>query len=321
LSIIVPDMIILEGSPNAWIQPLHFLPNSLWENSEDILAALWVDISCGQTVMVGFKSSDFVRRYEDGSELYRCEVVGPENLFDYATGPLVWENDRPLVLLFHHTSEKARSAIIESGHFNSSSWNMQGTKKLLNTAFVYFTPIPKLDCENCLGAVAMASKGIIRFRRDRPPFPPIFISHDLSIFSSDVLELKVKRGSTRNRTATVDLWIDPGLVCPQHLLRHFDGQSQTWYEVISAFTIRIALEIDGTLPLSNQTLHCDYKLARHPSHVVLGDAWRLDGLAAPFDEENTEFRLEIQRVNSGNILSYWFDMGSSNGFPIIEAKG
>ena len=284
---------------------------------------LRIDISCGQTLVVTFSSQDLCLRYEDGSELYKCQIRGPENLPDYATGPVQWEvGKRPLIRLFHHTTGEARTEILQCEYFKLSSWNIQGTRRLEDVGYVYLTPLPKLDCDECLKTVAMASDGKLFFRRDPSPYPPAFMTDNLAPFAADVLALDVYRETTRNRTSTLEMWLDPGHLSPQHLIRHYDGRSQFWYEVISAFTARVAMEPGRTLPFSRQTMECECSAARHFDYCVLGDGWRLDGLSAPFNEEQTECILNIERPEmDSNILDFWFDPANSPRFPVVGTSG
>lgn len=42
--------------------------------------------------------------------------------------------------------------------------------------------------------------------------------------------------------------------------------------------------------------------------IVVGDATKIDGLRAPFDEENTSYNFKITPLNTdSNILDYWFE--------------
>jgi hypothetical protein len=54
-----------------------------------------------------------------------------------------------------------------------------------------------------------------------------------------------------------------------------------------------------------QTKHFDY--------VVVGDATTVEGLAAPYDEEDTRFLLKIERPPAGtNMLEFWFEHGNQD---------
>ena len=46
-------------------------------------------------------------------------------------------------------------------------------------------------------------------------------------------------------------------------------------------------------------------------YIVVGDATTVEGLAAPYDEEDTRFLLKIERPSPGtNIFEFWFEHGN-----------
>ena len=50
-------------------------------------------------------------------------------------------------------------------------------------------------------------------------------------------------------------------------------------------------------------------------YIVVGDCSTLDGLAAPYDEENTPHVLKIERVNDGrSFVAFWFSNGNTDLF-------
>jgi hypothetical protein len=85
-SVLIPDFIFLGEDGRHWIQPLSYHAPLLGKLDEYIECVMTVDISCAQMVRLRFKNSDFVQKFQDGSELYSCSIVGPDDLETYTTG-------------------------------------------------------------------------------------------------------------------------------------------------------------------------------------------------------------------------------------------
>jgi len=307
-SFMIPDLIFLETTPLTWIQPLHFFPHFFIKDHARIACRIWIDISCGQTVSVMFSNHDFLFEYADGAELYKCIISGPPSIKQFITGVGAWSSDqKPMIQLFHHTAPENLRAIKESHTFKPSRWNIQGTASLERTSCVYLTCLPRLDCPECLCAVAMSSKGYIELRRDACPPSARKSRSGEHNEADDVLRLSVYRENTRDRTESIDFILDPGLLAPNHLVRHFDGEKQIWYEVISAFTYRIAVPPTKSLAFDPDNTTIDLDSVLHPNSVIIGDAWTIEGLAAPFSEENTACGALIQRSGDcRTLLDSWY---------------
>jgi hypothetical protein len=57
-----------------------------------------------------FNSKDFITSLDDGSELYKCSLLGPPNLLKYATGTSQLVNNVPFLKIYHHTTNAARES-------------------------------------------------------------------------------------------------------------------------------------------------------------------------------------------------------------------
>lgn len=287
LSIIVPDVLLFDRSAPFWIQPMCFLPNLLGKFDDEIRGTLWVDISCGQTLRVDFTNAGFMGRYEDGSEIFRCSVTGPLDLADYATGSFRWENGRVLLSLFHHTSEEARSAILREQKFRLSYWNVQGNKQLKNTGCVYFTCLPEIVMDHDLNQIAMASDGRILAIIDGASVPDVIPESGVGPFADYVLEIPVYRENTLNRRASLNLNVDAAFLSPQHIFRHAPPGDPVFYEIARPFIYRLCLDPETTWSFDRESMCGDYSSAKLFDYIVIGRADIVEGLSAPFDEENT----------------------------------
>ena len=314
-SIIVPDAIFLGKEGPKWIQPLAFGPPMLSKLSEHFVECrLSIDVSCSQRLEVVVKAGDFLQTFEDGAELYRCVVHGPRSLKAHASGDSeLPRNKAPLVTLYHHTTEDNKKNIIASGSFRLSHWNIQGTeKKIKNAGYVYFTVLDHISCEDDLKCIAMSSDEVIYMTVDGFNRPPFISPEIVAQFSNEILPLKVYRGSTRDRTATLKFKIDVSTLAPQHLLLH-TGDLPMWYEVCNPFTHRVGVQPGNMLGFRDRTIERGSFPAKTFQYIVVGDASLIEGLAAPFNEETTESIFKIEPPQPGRpLLHLWFDLGNTD---------
>ena len=61
--------------------------------------------------------------------------------------------------------------------------------------------------------------------------------------------------------------------------------------------------------------------AKRFDYVVIGDAQTVDGLAAPFNEENTShiFKFEQLQKDPG-LLRFWFKYGNSDRYSGVDVE-
>lgn len=316
-SIVIPDLIFLGKDGKKWIQPLAFGPPLLSKFSEHRVECRFsVDISCSKRLEVVFKSEEFVDAYADGSELYRCTIRGARSLQAHTTGDSELRRDKaPLITLYHHTTEDSKKNILAGKEFHLSSWNIQGTeKKIKNAGYVYFTALDQISCEGDLRCIAMSSDEVIYLTVDGFPRPTFLSQEILAEFAKNILPLQVYRGSTKDRTATIKLKIDVSVLTPQHLLLH-TGDLPMWYEVCNPFTHRVGAQPKSVVGFSNETIDRGTFPAKTFQYIVVGDASLVDGLAAPFNEESTEWIFKIESPQPGrSILQLWFDLGNTDLF-------
>jgi hypothetical protein len=317
-SVIVPDILFL-GDGSRWLQPLAFGPNIIEKfEDDDIRCRFNVDVSCGNRLIVSFTKHDFVQHLMDGSELYRCRFQGPENLGDFITGDSVFEvGAPPLITLYHHTKPETKEKILASGEFWTSPWNIQGTRrKLTNVGYVYFTALDRVKFDADLTTIAMASDGYIDMLVDGFQPPQDMPKRELLRRYSNVslLHLQVYRGSTLDRTATLEYLVDCSCLAPQHTWRH-DSPDGVWYEICNPFTHRVGLPPERTLPLSGSEIRIGSFPQKHFDYVIVGDATTVAGLSAPYDEEETSHIWKIERVpEQSTMLDFWMEHGNTDHF-------
>jgi len=304
-SIIIPDLIFLNEA-SKWIQPLYFTACFLSKDDFEINCRISVDISFGKRIFIKFSNQGFLKQFVDGAELYKCTIQGPENLVDYGTGTYS-DKESLAINLFHHTSSENYGKILKSKHLRSSPWNFQGTndKVLSNVNYSYFTCLDSIKAPEDLNQIAMASNGIIALLRD----------NGSTYNPNDIVKLKVCRESTQNRTHPIQLLVDVQNLAPSHLIKHFPFNEQVYYQVMNPFIYRVGLLPGEVLPFTAGIAKPRPGSLKRFEYVVIGDGREVEGLIAPFDEENTKNILKIQKAKSySNILEFWFEEGNQDLF-------
>ncbi len=301
-SIIVPDQLVIQHAGWRFYQPSFFGPciiNSYIE--PDVQVAMFsIDVGgpneCEPArVLVSIRSDAVVRRYEDGSHVYRCSVFGPERIQSFSTGRCQELEEGAFALrLFHHTTPENFAAICQSKELWSSSWNLGGTRRLENVAYGYLTSLPKIQNEKDLRKIAMASGGII-------PFQTTSVRE-----IEEVIELQVYRGDTVGRTASMSLETPWELISSPHLLLHQPQFEQAYYEVVGPEIYRLGMQPGCNLRIEDGCLQVASVDRRSFDYFILGDASSAEGIAAPYDEENTGMVMHQDKLRDDmTLFDFW----------------
>lgn len=323
VSVIVPDQVYLDWHVGdgeiLWFQPCNFFaPLLLNDENGTAHCGLTIDIDSGYSIRVTMDTEGFVRQFNDGSELYRCHIQGPKKLSEMASGVARISTDSyVLIRLFHFTSSESKSAILRSKQLWGSAWNIQGTeKKLTNVTYAYLTHLKHIGTDTDLQRIAMASGGKLHLVIDDAPVPLRVTEKDFARYAQYILALEVYRCSTTDRKQKVTLWVPAELLAPQHMFLHSPYTPPWYYAICSRYIHRIGLIpgchaqiVDANVI---EVASGDRKLF---DYIVAGDATTLDGLKAPYDEEDTAHIFKIERVPAtSNILDFWFSHANQDLF-------
>ncbi|MDH7638099.1 hypothetical protein [Sphingomonas oryzagri] len=301
-SILLPELMFVQRGGWHFYQPSFFGPPILGFNIEPGLHVARFSIDVGgpretdpTRVIVEIRSDGFVRGYVDGAQLYRCIVEAPSRLLRYASGKCLQRDDEDFdIHLSHITNPAAYAAIRTSGELRSSRWNLQGTRELVNVAYVYLTSLPAVRSEEDLRRIAMSSDGAINFQTtsSRP--------------REETLKLTVYRESTKGRTARLPVSVASDLLAPPHLLIHRPLGDLPYYEVVGPEIYRIGVQPGMALAYANGAATIDPGSLKRFSYVVVGDAATLAGLAAPYDEEETREVVHVETLDAGlDLFDFW----------------
>lgn len=301
-SVIIPDQITIREAGWRFYQPSFFGPCQIGFNLEPGLhqARFSVDIggpreTAPTRVIVTIRSDHLLRRYEDGSFVYRCRIEGPRLIQRFAAGRCDWLDEGDFALrIFHLTTPTNFPLIRRSGELWSSPWNLAGVRRLENVAYCYLTSLDRARDEEDLARIAMASGGTLRFQTTSMRA------------IEEVVELPVYRDSTTGRTSAMSLKVPWELISPPHLLLHQPLFDHAYYEVVGPEIFRVGMLPGRSLKIKGQNLFADQDDKKRFDYIVLGTASTRDGLIAPYDEEGTRMVMHLERLPPDqSLFDFW----------------
>jgi hypothetical protein len=301
-TILLPEVIVVGSAGTQWAQPQWVYAPILGfgDDEDDALATIQVAVADplrqqqdGLLCTVTLARRDLVLTAADGSQLYRCQVTTDHSPAQLAVGRARRHPDRGLeVRLFHHTSRDFLAAIQASGHLRGSAWNYQGTRKLANVAYAYFTSLRSIGTEDDLQSIAMASRGKLALRLD---------SNSGGLAPDLVLD--VYRASTRDRKATLPLWVTCDAISTPHIWQH--AGPPVVYEIAHPWIFRVGLHPGAVLDFAAGVAIPDPAVLRRFDYAVIGDCTAVSGLKAPFEEEDTTHTFAVQDLSGTDVFTFW----------------
>ncbi len=317
-SIVVPDFILLNDG--GWIQPLFFNAPRLAQFSEKPHSCdLYIDIQNGKTIKIRFYSNGLLKEFADKSHLYKCELYGPSDIQKYSSGTYFEENGQILLHLFHHTNDAGFDGINKSLSLWASRWNYRGSKECINYNFVYFTHIPEITYDSDLITVAMSVDGKLDYIVDSFNGPAPSSPNFREDYKEFIYTAEVYRSTSADRNCPIDFDISIEAIDIKHLYLHHQGYSY-FYEVCFPYIHRLK-----TLPEAVVSFNKEFIIESNPAivnsdYAIVGDARSKEGLAAPFDEEDTSFIFKIEDCQGRTIHDYWFNHSNQDLFTLKKVK-
>jgi len=301
-SVIIPDFLFLK---NGWIQPLHFTAPLLFKLDEKtIVCDFLIDIQNGKTIKIRFYNTGFIQSFSDKSQLFECEIFGPTDIEQYACGEYVIENTKIYLKLFHHTSEPGYNGIMDSKSIWSSKWNYRGSKECINYHFAYFAHIPEIKYANDLITVAMSKDGKIDYVIDSFTPLPVMLQDYRERFKDSIYTAKVYRSTTEDRKHTIQFFIPVESIDVKHIYLH--NQGHLFFELCFPYIHRTKLKAGSVLPFTDKFFIENSPPIVTSDYSIIGDARTLEGLAAPFEEDETKFIYKIEDCGKQTIHDFWF---------------
>lgn len=304
-SVIVPDQLVIKLGGWRFFQPSFFGPCLIGFNIEpDIHQAIFsMDVGRPRDneprrIIITLRSDSLVRSNADGSQIYACQIEGPTNLTRFSAGKchMLAEGEFSLQL-YHHTTPTNYPLIRASNELWTSAWNLAGVRELANVAYAYLTSLPKIENDNDLNRIAMASDGRLHFQTTS-------LRH-----IENTLSIDVYRDNTKGRTAALCFGVPWTIISPPHLFIHQPMIEQAYYEVVGPEIYRVGMMPGCKLRIANDMLNADDARRKNFQHIVLGETNSLNGLGAPYDEEGTSMIMRLQQFKAGETL---FDFWQAN---------
>lgn len=304
-SILVPDFLLYKDK--YWIQPINITVPLLGKYDDFIVADFYMDINCGKTIRIRIFNYNFIEELPDKSQLFKCEIYSDiTNLDDYSCGEYKIIKDDYHLNLYHHTNDSSYNNIIKSKELWSSQWNIRGNKECKNFSYVYFTHIPFIEMNDDLIAIAMVNGNEIIIQVDGFQAPKILPPDWKEQFKDFIYIPDVYRSSTKDRKKSILFFIPITAIDKKHLYLH-NQDDRIFYKVFQPHIYRIKLQLKQKLVFDDNFIIQNSKDIVFSNYSVIGDARYIDGLAAPFEEEETNFIFKQQDCSGKCILDFWFD--------------
>lgn len=295
-TIILPEYVLLEEGKQFWIKPLFFNAPILRVENHVISCTIFLNISHGVLLEIYFQNDGLITTLSDGSEIFKCTIIGPEDLQKYSTGEARWDDPDNIELsLYHHTRNETITLIQNSGYFKGSKWNIQGNKELKNVEPVYFTALNKIVNDTDLHQIAMANKGKV----------PLLVDNGSLDNPEDILSIEVYRENSENRQSTLNVWVNIEYLLTDHIYFHKLKGQANYFQIVCPFIQSVGMKPDKTLKIVKDRVVLDPSDSMQFDYIVVGSADTFSGLEAPYDEENTDEILKIERCDGSNMLEFW----------------
>jgi len=308
-SVLVPGQVFLGGKSDSFLQPSFFGPPSLAFLQDGLhVADFSIDVASPRgtnagRVMVRIEAKDRLFVYPDGAQLYECTLTASLPLDRLAAGHARRNHDGDFVVeLFHHTDEKGFNGILHSGEIWSGPWNLQGTRKLENVAHVYLTSLSHISDDSDLARIAMSEAGKLHFQT----------TSDYPI--EKIVGMDVYRENTRGRTHAIPVSVETKHLAPPHMFFHPMAKGQpAYYEIVGPEIYRVPVEPATHLRVRRKRLLPVPEKIMMFNYSVLGEASTLEGLAAPYDEENTDAVMVLEQLSADtNFFEFWQQNANTN---------
>ncbi|MGJ8626272.1 MAG: hypothetical protein ACSHXB_04855 [Sulfitobacter sp.] len=313
-SFVIPDILLSSEMKGEFYSPKFFTPNQIAFFGDDGSAdfcRLTMELLNGNDVDVAFFSRDLVKACSDGSFIYKC-AFSPKVKKGLPKPCGKWrKRDSTFeVLLYHHTNAVAEQGIKDSQELWSSPWNIQGSTKLKNIGYCYFTSIPKIQSELHLREVAMSAMGVAHFLPTNAPYSADFAS-----------ALPVPKRTPKDMDRSLGFWVDLETISPSHIWLHRPWSRPAYYEVVLPRVFRLGVNPGYHLPLVGKRVAITPVEAKLLKYVVVGDASSPKGLAAPYSEEETLLLAKIDEIAKGcEIIGRWNEKQNSQLFPSMDVE-
>jgi hypothetical protein len=311
----MPDVLFANGIRKKYYMPKFFQPNQIaffGGGGMTDFCRLTIELIGQVDVEIVFFKRGLLKECADHSFIYKCAFrqVDGKPLPKEAQGGWRRRRGRFEISVFHHTNRVGEAGIKSSGEIWGSAWNIQGTSKLKNVAYAYFTSLPRIETLQHLREVAMAEDGIAHFLPTNAPMDAQF-----------AYELQVYRQTTVDRDRALRFWLNVETVAPSHLWLHVPMSEPAYYEIVLPRVLRVGVNPGRTIPFKGMALTIKPKDCKHFGYVIVGNADTQDGLFAPYREEETLSLAKIDEIPPGSeIIARWYEKQNTYLYSNIDVE-
>jgi len=313
-SFILPDVLMASGINRKFFSPQFFNPNRIaffgGDGSADVCRMV-IEVLGRVDLEVAFFRRSLIKQCADGSFIYKCAFKTVEDV-PFPSGQGTWrkQGDKFELALYHHTNAAGFDGINGSRELWSSPWNIQGTKKLKNIGYGYFTSLERIEHELHLKEIAMSEQGIAHFLPTNAPKNAQFAT-----------AIPVPQQTTNDRTKRLRFWVDTETISPSHVWLHRPMDQPAYYEVVLPKVFRVGVNSGETLPFSGTRLAVPKDSTKTLPYAIVGDADDNAGLIAPYNEEETMQLAKIDFIPEGmEVIERWYQQKNTLMFDDIEVE-
>jgi hypothetical protein len=119
---------------------------------------------------------------------------------------------------------------------------------------------------------------------------------------------------------TLEFLVDAALVAPQNYLLH-RGSPAMWHEVILPDVFRVGVT-DHVALIGSQPFEVSLAQLVNPApqtYVIEGFAWELDGLRAPYEEQDASAAHTWRFETGDEPIAAWFAHANTDRYTALEA--
>ncbi|WP_170885604.1 hypothetical protein [Bacillus alkalicellulosilyticus] len=130
--------------------------------------------------------------------------------------------------------------------------------------------------------------------------------------SGEIRRVNIYRRFVKDFDSTLGFWLDAQSIAPSHLFRRLDSNGGVFYQVVAPFIHRVGMLPEKLLQFQNDVI---IDFSKKADYIIVGDCNHMNGLIAPYDEENTNyiFKIEIQEGNK-NLFDFWRENANTDHY-------
>ena len=280
-SFVMPDLLMVNGTHKNFFSPQFFtfsMPFTFGGDGSADMCHCYIDLIGNVRIKLVFFRRDLIKKCADHSFIYRCAFAPMDGKqMPIHQGKWRKRGKQFELALYHHTNTAGKTGIASSSKINGSAWNIQGSAKLENIAYGYFTSIPRIRNAFDLFEIGMSDGVKVGLLETNKPFDPAQ-AHKLDVYEE----------TSENRKYPFQFWVDIEMIGHNHLWKHPPKGEGVYYERVLPKVFRIGLQLNHDILFKGMMLGLKPEACKRLDYVIVGNADTEEGLRAPFHEGETD---------------------------------